>query len=323
MAGLRIGLLVDSPLKRQYLALSAREAGHELVASLMLDQCQADDPAPDSADAWVVDVALDPDAEPPELVQALLEHSDAPLIISDSSEYRPGSEEHNAWLKRTLAKLRQLAGDINLQRVPRAKALWVLAASTGGPAAVKDFLSSLPPGLGVAFIYVQHIDTSYTGTLVRMMSQSPYPAALASDGAVVQANQLLIVTACERVDLLDNGTVAIADEPWGGPYAPSVDQLVANAARVYGEQLGLIVFTGMGNDGAAACRLVRQRGGKVWAQTPQSCTSASMPDAALATGAVELTGTPGELANRLSAHCRASAQTLIEEVRPYESPAAH
>lgn len=321
MPGLRIGVLVDSVLKRQYLALSAREAGHELVASLLLEECNS--PAPDSADAWVVDVALDPDAEPPEAVQALLEHSEAPLIISDSSEYRPGSEEHNAWLKRTLAKLRQLVGDINLQRVPRARELWILAASTGGPAAVKDFLSALPPELGVAFLYVQHIDTSYTGTLVRMMSQSPYPAALASEGAVVQANQMLIVTACERVDLLDNGTLAISGDPWGGPYAPSVDQLVANAARVYGERLGLIVFTGMGDDGAAACRLVRQRGGHIWAQHPDSCTSASMPEAALATGAVEATGTPVELANRLSAHCCASAQKLIEEVQSYESPAAH
>lgn len=323
MTGLRIGLLVDSTLKRQYLALSAREAGHELVATLLLDDCPTNNPAPDSADAWVVDVALDPDAEPPEPVQTLLENSDAPLIISDSSEYRPGSEEHNAWLKRTLAKLRQLAGDINLQRVPKARELWILAASTGGPAAVKDFLSALAPNLGVAFMYVQHIDTSYTGTLVRMMSQSPYPAALASDGAVVQANQMLIVTACERVDLLDNGTLAISGDPWGGPYAPSVDQLVANAAWVYGDQLGLIVFTGMGNDGAAACRLVRQRGGAIWAQAPESCTSSSMPDAALATGAVEITGTPVELAQHLSAHCRASAQKLIEEVRPYESPAAH
>lgn len=323
MTGLRIGLLVDSALKRQYLALSAREAGHELVASLLLDDCPINSPAPDSADAWVVDVTLDPDAEPPESVQALLEHAEAPLIISDSSEYRPGSEEHTAWLKRTLAKLRQLAGDINLQRVPKARELWILAASTGGPAAVKDFLYALEPNLDVAFMYVQHIDTSYTGTLVRMMSQSPYPAALASDGAVVQANQMLIVTACERVDLLDNGTLAISGDPWGGPYAPSVDQLVANAARVYGDQLGLIVFTGMGNDGATACRLVRQRGGTIWAQDPDSCTSASMPDAALATGAVDVTGTPVELANRLSAHCRASAQKLIEEVRPYESPAAH
>lgn len=317
----RIGLLVDSPLKCQYLALSAREAGHELVTALLLSECGADDLAPERADAWVVDVALDPDAEPPAPVQALLEQSEAPLIVSDSSEYQPGSEAHTAWLKRTLAKLRQLVGDINLQSVPRARHLWVLAASTGGPSAVKSFIETLPPGLGVAFIYVQHIDTGYTGTLVKMLGQSHYPAALASDGAVIQANRVLIVTACHRVELLENGTLAMPGGAWNGPYAPSVDQLVANAARVYGERLGLIVFTGMGNDGAAASRLVRQRGGRVWVQTPEHCTSASMPEAALATGAVTETGTPVELAERLSALYRAS--TSIEETGTYESPAAH
>lgn len=323
MTGVRVGLLVDSSLKRQYLALSAREAGHQLVAALLLSECTADAPAPDSADAWVVDVALDPEAEPPAPVQWLLEHSDTPLIVSDSSDYRPGSDAHNAWLKRTLAKLRQLVGDINLQSARRARELWILAASTGGPAAVKAFMAELPPSLGVAFIYVQHIDTSYTGTLVRMLSESAYPAALARDGAVLEPDRIQIVTACDRVDLLENGTLAVPGEPWNGPYAPSVDQLAANAARVYGEQLGLIVFTGMGDDGASAGRMVRQRGGRVWAQSPDSCTSASMPEAALATGAVAETGTPVELAARLRALYASTAASSIEETGPYESPAAH
>lgn len=319
---LRVGLMVDTALKRQYLSLSVRQAGHQLVANELVSD-GVGGALPSEVDAWLVDVSLSPEGEAPEEVEALLEHVHVPLIVSDSSEYQPGSEDHTAWLKRTLAKLRQLAGDINLQTVPRAEQLWVLGASTGGPAAVKTFLSQLPSQLGVAFIYVQHIDSNYTGTLVKMMSQSPYPAALADHGSVLQANRLLIVTARERVDILDNGTLSITSEPWSGPYAPSVDQLVANAARVYGDKLGLIIFTGMGEDGARAARLVRRQGGRVWAQSPDSCTSASMPDSALATGCVSATGTPDQLADQLARYCREPALQSVEEIRSHESPAAH
>lgn len=348
-SGIRLGLLVDSPLKRQYLSQSAREAGHQLVVNHLLSDCEdavrgradgstgglesdrkrnleSNEVASVEVDAWIVDVTLPADDEPPEAVQTLLENATVPLIISDSSDYEAGSEAHAAWLKRTLSKLRQLTGDINLQTVPRARRLWVLAASTGGPAAVKAFLSQLPPALDVAFIYVQHIDTGYTGTLVKMMSQSPYPAMLARDGDVIQANRLLIVTASERVDILENGTLAINGDRWAGPYAPSIDQLVANAARVYGENLGLMVFTGMGDDGAAASRLVSQRGGQVWVQTPQDCISSSMPESVLAAGTAAFSGTPIELAielaQRLANTRRAPALNKIEEARPYESPTA-
>ena len=52
----------------------------------------------------------------------------------------------------------------------------------------------------------------------------------------------------------------------------------------------------MGDDGSASCRLIRQRGGAVWVQTPADCTAPSMPDSVLATGSVENIGTPEELA---------------------------
>lgn len=310
MTALRIGILVDDLLKRQYLTRSIDETGHCLVHATLLGM-----PEPlgsVDADAWVVDVAVPSDdsgstSRQMAVLDDLLESVSVPLIVSDSSEYVPGSEEHNAWLKRTMARLRQLAGDINLQSSTKAERLWVLAASTGGPAAVKEFLSNLPPDLGLAFVYVQHIDNLYGATLVKMMGAIRYPASLAVQGTVLQENRLLIVTARERVEVLSNGTLALNETPWGGPYAPSVDQFAANVARIYGAKAGLIVFSGMGNDGASAGRLIKQCGGQVWVQSPDSCASSSMPDSVLATGCVSYTGTPQQLAQHLAEHCRQSS----------------
>lgn len=332
---LRIGILVDSLLKQQYLATMVAQSGHSVcfrgLLSLTIDEL------PDinnAIDAWVIDTTEDWSEEvnlPFAAVQVvggevdgedvdgeeidveevdtastldyLLEQVTVPVILSDSSEHPAGSNEHSAWLRRMAQRLQRLSGDINLQQAHRAPYLWVLAASTGGPAAVKEFFAHLPGELGIAFVYVQHIDANYAATLIRMMSNAGrYPAALASDGSVLQRDSITLVTAERRVDILENGTLTVTEEPWGGCYAPSIDQVVANVARSYRERCGLIIFSGMGDDGAGSSRLIKQQGGQVWVQQPDSCASSSMPEAALATKCVNFSGTPKELAQQLTQH---------------------
>lgn len=251
-------------------------------------------------DAWIIDVAAEYCEESP-LIEHIFSQYHAPVILSDSGDFATGSEEHQAWLRRTRQRLERLSGDINLQQTEPANELWVLAASTGGPAAVKRFLAELPSDMGIAFLYVQHIDPNQSSTLNRMMSSaSHYEAMTASQGAVLERNSLVLVTAKDRVEILNNGTIAVNEgQSWNGDYAPSIDQIAANAALIYRERCGLIIFTGMGDDGAASCRLINLQGGKVWAQAPDDCTSDSMPRSAIATGCVSLTGTPEALAKAL------------------------
>lgn len=315
MSSLRLGILVDSLSKQQSLTSMIAQAGHSIAFRALVSIAPEDLPDLDRAvDAWIVDSASDstadsevlgenPDVQANAALDFLLENTKVPVILSDSSDCVPGSEAHAAWLRRMTQRLEHLSGEVNLQQMPRATSVWVLAASTGGPAAVKEFLAELPGDLGLAFVYVQHIDSHYTTTLVRMMNAAGrYAAGLASHGAVLQPDSLVLVTAERRVDILDNGTLALTREPWGGRYAPSIDQVVANVARTYRERAGLIVFTGMGDDGAASSRLIKQQGGQVWAQSPASCTSPSMPESALATNCVSYQGTPVELARQLTQH---------------------
>lgn len=299
---LQLGILVDSAQKQQALTQLVTQSGHKVSCHLLLSAHATDQQLLDQPlDAWVVDVAEDY-CDEQHLLEQLFAQSRVPIILSDSSEFVAGSEEHSAWLRRTGLRLQRLRGDINLQQANPANELWVLAASTGGPAAVKRFLAQLPANLGIAFLYVQHIDANQAATLNRMMSNAgSYPAMVATQGIVLEANSLTLVTARDSVEILENGTLVVNyGQAWKGSYAPSIDQLAANAARIYRERCGLIIFTGMGDDGAASCRLIKQLGGKAWAQAPNDCTSDSMPVSALATGCVSLSGTPEYLARALA-----------------------
>lgn len=305
---LQLGILVDSAHKQQALSQLVAQSGHKVGCHLLLSTRElANQTLPEQQlgdqqlDAWVVDVA-DDYCDEQLLLEQLFAQSRVPIILSDSSEFTQGSEAHGAWLRRTGLRLQRLRGDINLQQANPADELWILAASTGGPAAVKRFLAQVPANLGIAFLYVQHIDANQAATLNRMMTNAgSYPAMVATQGVVLEANSLTLVTARDSVEILANGTLVVNyGQSWKGSYAPSIDQLAANAARIYRERCGLIIFTGMGDDGAASCRLVKQVGGKAWAQSPDDCTSDSMPVSALATGCVSLSGTPEYLARALA-----------------------
>ncbi len=308
MSGLRIGILVDTALKQQYLGNLVVQAGHEIGCTCILN-AGSSLPQTTLIDAWVVDLADITDSSGSDsnhtsimmLLQGLLEQTDIPVIVNEDIEFQKDSAEHNNWVRRMLHRLERLSGDINLHQTSSAHEVWVLAASTGGPAAVKEFIQHLPTTLNIALVYVQHIDLGQAEALAKLMSKAGhYPCRVAKQGTVLINNTLTLITAGPSVMIHDNGTLMLSKKPWSGCYAPSIDQIAANVARVYRKRCGMIVFSGLGVDGAASSKLIKQNGGEVWAQTPVDCMSDSMPKAAIATGVVNRVGTPPELAMALS-----------------------
>jgi chemosensory pili system protein ChpB (putative protein-glutamate methylesterase) len=96
----------------------------------------------------------------------------------------------------------------------------------------------------------------------------------------------------------DSG-VLITQKAWEGPYGPSIDHLLANVLRCYASRCHVIVFSGMGNDGALIAPRMKRQGCSVWAQTPESCANGSMPQSIIDLECSELTATPKELAQAL------------------------
>ena len=111
--------------------------------------------------------------------------------------------------------------------------------------------------------------------------------------------QLGIVPVDQALDFLPLGRIKGAGQAWNGPYAPAIDQVMEGVAEVYRYLAGAIIFSGMGDDGAASCQLMRRLGGPVWVQEPASCICAAMPQAAMATGRVDRVADPAGLAQAL------------------------
>jgi chemosensory pili system protein ChpB (putative protein-glutamate methylesterase) len=184
--------------------------------------------------------------------------------------------------------------------------LWlvVLGASIGGPGAVSRFLQALPENLPVAFLLAQHIGEKFEHLLAEQLDRcSPWPVAVPGDYEVIRPGQVWLVPSGRSTDIDDNGVLRRRSRAWQSTQKPDIDAVVRTAARVFARRCGVILFSGLGKDGAQGCAFAVQHDGFVWVQSSETCAMSSMPDAARECCEVELSGSPEQLAGALAARC--------------------
>lgn len=299
---LSIGLIADQPSQLQRMRQMLNKLGSEPELSLLL--AQQDWPQwqpPREVQAWLVCVDLE-NLDHTDFEDWLAERDEV-VILADEEIPSPSSPSHRLWLERWQRKLLQLA-QAQPSSVQWPGQLWLLAASTGGPDAVAEFLSELPADLDAAFVYLQHgRPEAEPNTLAVLNRHSKLPIRMARPGEAIAPAQVYMVAAAEAIALNSQGCFVSEGKPWLAGPAPNADQFIHAAIHRLGPadktSLGMIVFSGMGEDSAAACRFAQRWGCKVWAQSPDSCISPYMPSAALQTGCVSYSASPRGLAQRL------------------------
>lgn len=326
----RIAVIADTSLQRHVLQQALVGNGYQVI--LNSDPARLDDDALSACDAdlWLVDLAQSEDSP---LVDSLLERASAPVLFGEGHAPERHSENYPRWERRLFGKLKRLVGDpavavgpslealmAEAQRparldLPRALAdtplvageparqVWLLAASLGGPAAVKAFLDALPGGLPVGFLYAQHIDPAFESILPQAVGRhSQWPVNLARPSDHVRAGEVVVVPIAQELTFAEDGAMLMGNRPWPEPYSPSIDQIMLNLAQHFGEQCGVIAFSGMGSDGSAAAAYVRRQGAPIWTQRAESCVCSSMPDSLREGGYSSFSADPRELAQALVNH---------------------
>jgi chemosensory pili system protein ChpB (putative protein-glutamate methylesterase) len=306
--GLAVGVIAASVKQMSELGRLVKGAGYAVAASVEIKPGLAG-PLP-QVDVWVANLDLhDPGVR---AVMDGLDLNGPPVIYEDDLQLVPEvatpadekpmlpAEIRQHKERRLALKLRQLVRDSERESRRRAQKVWVLAASTGGPDAVAQFLAGIPDDLdGVALLYVQHIEQQALESLQRVVTRHcGWRVENTDEARVIREKTVYLVSPQHAFDILDGGVLSPLAQPWGGRYRPSIDQVIAKVARVYRDRGGAIVFTGMGDDGADSCTMLHYRGGQVWIQAAASCTIDSMPVSVAKKGFVQFSAAPEELARQ-------------------------
>lgn len=182
------------------------------------------------------------------------------------------------------------------------RGVWLLAGSAGATAAIQAFLNGFAQPPPVAFLYAQHLDPAQQQQLQAFTVQNRQFSLCADEGAhMLQSARVVMVSPRRKVAVTEFGQLTATREDWGGQHTPDINELLVILSAAKLPAPGVIIFSGMGNDGAAALPVFAAAGGRVWAQSPASAVCPAMPQAAIDTGLVQRTGDPAALASALAA----------------------
>jgi len=173
-----------------------------------------------------------------------------------------------------------------VRRAPAAaQPLVFIASSTGGPAALARLVPQLPERLGAGTVIVQHMPAGFTTSLAaRLDRASRLHVVEAAAGETLAPGKAVLGPGGLHLRLDAERRVVLSDaEPIGG-LRPRADLGIADAAKLFGRRLLLVVLTGMGNDGVKGAEAVRANGGRVLVQEESSCTVYGMPRAVAEAG---------------------------------------
>jgi len=167
---------------------------------------------------------------------------------------------------------------------PRPERLLVIGSSTGGPRALAELVPALPGDLECAGIIVQHLPAGFTRSLAARLDQSSALAvAEASDNDRLAAGQVLVAPGDYHLTLA-GGRVALDQGPRRHGVRPAVDSTLEAAAGAFGPATLAVILTGMGEDGTAGARAVKQAGGRVLAEAESTCVVYGMPRSVIQAG---------------------------------------
>lgn len=257
--------------------------------------------------ALVVDYS-DPAIMDIDEVMEVLDKEEPASILNEAELYPMGGTERIAWRNKIIAEMKKCLPDFSreihtpeeLGAREKLHDLWVMGASSGGPQAIRDFLEYLP-ALPATIILVQHISLAAFRTFVTRVQEATriWTVEPACDQMPIKQNSIIVVPQDIYVSVT-KGRLNLLPHTSPHTFNPSINANIRSVFKTTPGNLGVIILSGMGDDGAAGIKELQGGAHVVMAQSGESCGARSMPDAARETGAVDLTGTPKELAESMA-----------------------
>jgi two-component system chemotaxis response regulator CheB len=168
--------------------------------------------------------------------------------------------------------------------LPRAATVKVVAigASTGGPPVIEKILAELPKDFPAPILIVQHMAEGFIRGFAEWLGQtSTLPVHVPFHGSMTRSGHVYIAPEGTQMKIDASGRIlCTSDAPVNG-LRPSVSSLFRSVAEVFGQHAVGLLLTGMGRDGAAELKMMKDKGAVTIAQNEESSAVYGMPGEAV------------------------------------------
>lgn len=190
-----------------------------------------------------------------------------------------------------------------------------IGASTGGVEALQTLLTAFPAD-APAILITQHMPALFTASFAnRLDNFCAVTVRQAQDKERVLPGHVYIAPGGLHLELVRSGAnyvCRVHDQAPVSGHRPSVDVLFRSVARAAGSNSVGIILTGMGKDGAAELKRMKERGAMTIAQDRDSSIVHGMPGEAIRLGAASQVLATDQIAGALIAQIGRAAIGGVE-----------
>jgi two-component system CheB/CheR fusion protein len=194
-----------------------------------------------------------------------------------------------------------------------------IGASAGGLAAFEAFFSAMPADRdpGMAFVLVQHLAPDHKSILAELIRRyTRMEVCEVTDGMAVRPNCTYIIPPNRDMAFL-NGALQLLEQTAPRGRRLPIDFFFGSLAQDQHERAICIILSGTGSDGTQGIRVIKDEGGMVMVQNPESTEYDGMPRSAIATGLTDYVLPPAEMPAQLMAYV---AHAFGKRTRPVSPP---
>lgn len=190
------------------------------------------------------------------------------------------------WARARLAPAgASVARPVDVHRAPPEVKVIGIGASTGGPQVLQDILASLPKAFPVPILIVQHIAQGFLPGLAEWLNQTTgFQVQIAAYGISPLPGHVYLAPDDFHMGVSVSGRILLTKEEPLNHLRPAVAYLFRSLADVCGPTAVGVLLTGMGKDGAAELKLMKEHGAVTIAQDRESSIVNGMPGEAIRLG---------------------------------------
>ncbi|MDD2828805.1 MAG: chemotaxis protein CheB [Sulfuricurvum sp.] len=194
-----------------------------------------------------------------------------------------------------------------------------IGASAGGLAAFENFFSGMPleDNPNMAFVLVQHLSPDHVSILAEIIRRYTRMAVFeVEEGMKVEINCVYVIPPGYDMAFLNGKLQLLEPSLSRSPHLP-IDFFFHSLAQDQHEHSIGIILSGSGSDGTQGIKAIKEVGGLVLVQTPETTEYDSMPRSAIATDLVDYILPPSAMPNQLIAYRAHTARhSMLNESLP-------
>ncbi|MEO5909909.1 MAG: chemotaxis protein CheB [Pelobium sp.] len=169
-----------------------------------------------------------------------------------------------------------------------------IGASAGGLEAISAFFDYTPLD-AVSYILIQHLSSDFKSQMVHILEQhSKLEVVEAVENVDIKPNTVYLIPSSKFMTV-ENGRLLLSDKKDKSRPYMTIDYFFASLAKERGDRAIGVILSGTGNDGSRGAEAIKNAGGLVLVQNPESASYNGMPLAAIATDCVDLVLSPEEM----------------------------